>query len=194
MEGDWTQMYFGGVPALSAVIFAVQVGVIGLMLWMWKSPAMHARIAALTGGAPGGQWTPIRPANRAVRPRRAAPSTPADPTQALLADAAERVASGWPAPVESGIQQRHDGPMLVLSWTAGGARRAVLALARPDAVLLTGVAHWSGGGTPLTRPLGQERPPLDADRLTLALRLAMEQVDAWRPASAGAVPHPGTVA
>jgi hypothetical protein len=190
MEGDWSQMYFGGVPALSAVIFAVQVGIVALMLWMWKSPAMHARIAALTGGAPGG-YAPIRRVDRAGK--TATPANRADPVQAALADAAERVASGWPAPVESGIQQRHDGPLLVLSWTAGGARRAVLALARPDAVLLTGVAHWSGGATPVTQPLGQERTPIDPDQLTLALRLAMERVDAWRPASAGAVPHPGAV-
>ncbi|HET7095670.1 MAG TPA: hypothetical protein VFI22_19415 [Thermomicrobiales bacterium] len=190
MEGDWSQMYFGGVPALSAFIFAVQVGIIALMLWMWKSSGMHARIAALTGGAPGGGLTPIRHIGSAGR--AATPANPANPVQAALADAAERVASGWPEPVESGIQQRHDGPMLVLSWTAGGARRAVLALARPDAILLTGVAHWSGGATPSTQPLGQERTPIDVDRLTLALRIAMERVDAWRPA-ASAVPYPGPV-
>ena len=191
MEGDWSQMYFGGVPALSAIILAVQLGVIAFMFWIWKSPAMHARIVALTGGASGGQWTTLSRPGRSVRPAK--PAAPADPVQAKLADAAERVASGWPVPVESGIQQRHDGPMLVLSWTAGGARRAVLALARADAILLTGVAHWSGGATPITRPLGQEPPSIDADRLTLALRLAMERVDAWSPAAASAMPNPGPV-
>ena len=51
LNGDWTQMYGGGVPALSFVILIIHVTVLAALFWAWKSPAMQARLARLTGGA-----------------------------------------------------------------------------------------------------------------------------------------------
>ncbi len=50
LNGDWTQMYGGGVPALSLVILIIHITVLAALFWAWKSPAMRARVARLTGG------------------------------------------------------------------------------------------------------------------------------------------------
>jgi len=100
----------------------------------------------------------------------------------VLRDAAARVASGWPHPVEGSIQRRADGVAVALSWQDGDLQRAVVAWA-PAAgdVRLTGVVG-PPGFAPTRRPLAAVPAPLDADRLTLALRLAMETVATWTPA------------
>lgn len=177
--GDWSQIYFGGVPALSGVILVVHVGVLGLLLWGWKSEAMRARIAALTGALPGPRRIALGGEGGAPRDSVAAPE---DGLEATLTEAARRVASGWPVPVEAGLQRHPEGPLLVLSWSGGGARRSLLALARASGVTLTGVAAWPGSGPPVSRTIGEERGRPNADRLTLALRLGMEALDGWRPA------------
>ena len=52
LNGDWTQMYGGGVPALSLVILIIHITVLAALFWAWKSPVMRARVAQLTGGSP----------------------------------------------------------------------------------------------------------------------------------------------
>ena len=52
LNGDWTQMYGGGVPALSLVILIIHITVLAALFWAWKSPVMRARVARLTGGSP----------------------------------------------------------------------------------------------------------------------------------------------
>ena len=53
MNGDWSQMYFGGSPTLSVVILTLHVGILGLLVWAWRNEGMRARIARLTGAPPG---------------------------------------------------------------------------------------------------------------------------------------------
>ncbi len=50
MNGDWVQMYDGGVPQLSLVILIIHLSVLALLFWAWRSPTARARIAQLTGG------------------------------------------------------------------------------------------------------------------------------------------------
>ena len=51
LNGDWTQMYGGGVPALSLVILVIHITVLAALFWAWKSPAMQRALARLTGGS-----------------------------------------------------------------------------------------------------------------------------------------------
>ena len=180
MNGDWTQMYDGGVPALSLAILLLHAAILGGLWWAWRNEAIQARVAALTGGS----------ALRPVRLRRGAAIggrpvvVDESPAERLLGEAAERVAGGWPQPVQAGIQATPDGAMLVLSWQGGGLQRAVLARIVGDQLDLAGVAVATGDEA-LRRPIRREGTVPDADRLTLALRLAMEAVEGWTPTTAG---------
>ncbi len=181
LNGDWTQMYDGGVPTLSLAILVLHLGILGGLWWAWRDEAIRARVATLTDA----------PALRAVRPRRGgrpigSPVVPdASPQERLLGEAAERVASGWPQPVQAGVQATPDGAMLVLSWQGGGLQRAVLARISGDHLDLAGVTVVDRDRT-IRQPIRREGPVPEADHLTLALRLAMETVETWTPTAAGA--------
>ena len=177
LNGDWSQMYRGGVPALSALIAVLHAGLLGLLWWAWRSERVRARIAALTEAPPG--LRRLRLGERRIGDERGrAGWSP----EAVLEEAASRVASGWPVPVDGAIQQRPDGALLALSWRGGGLLRSILAWAPTHGgVELTGAAGIEGL-PPARRPLGREPGPLEPDRLTLALRLAMETVETWTPA------------
>ena len=180
MNGDWTQMYDGGVPPLSLAILVLHVAILGALWWAWRDPGVRARVAALTD-APA--FRPVR-LGGSRRGRRPAP-VEATPIERLLGEAAERVVGGWPDPVRAGIQPTPDGAMLVLSWDGGGMQRAVLARVVGDQLELAGVAVVDRDRT-IRQPLRREAAVPDADRLTMALRLAMETVERWTPATADA--------
>lgn len=175
LNGDWMQMYDFRVPALSATILVVHVGVLAALFWAWKSPKVRARIAQLTDDAP--------PATRIAGKRHGAGTLPASatPAERALHEAASRVASGWPAPLEAAIQRGSGGTALVLTWGEPAIQRSVIAVA-PDGggVNVTGVLR-PAGRPPEQRSLGGDAAPLDANRLTMLLRLAMESVESWTP-------------
>ncbi len=171
LNGDWSQMYRGGEPLLSGAIGVVHVAVLGAILWLWRSESLRQRMATLTGAPAGLQRVPLGR-------RRGAAQQPGAETgeAAILRDAAGRVADGWPVPVEGAIQQRPDGTLLILSWRAGDLPRSVAAWApHAGGVMVTGIA--SDGAQAPPRSFGHEMDPIDADRLTLRLRLAMEATD-----------------
>ena len=172
INGDWMQMYDFSVPMLSALILVVHVAVLGLLAYAWRSPAIRARIAQLTAEAP--------PARRAGAGRQM-PLSEATPTERTLHEAASRVSSGWPTPVEAAIQRGQAGSALILTWGDPNFRRSVIASA-PDfgGVDLSGALRVAAL-PPEQRPLGRDPAPLDAERLTLMLRLAMETVNGWTP-------------
>ena len=183
LNGDWSQMYRGGVPALSAAIGVVHVAILGLVAWAWRggNGRIRTRIAALTSVTDGttGSYRRIPLGGQAAVPDRAATGV-----EGVLREAAGRVASGWPSRVEGAVQRRSNGTLLVLSWLGGDLPRSVFAWA-PDSGGVEFTGAVGGDGLPATRrPLAREAGPPDADRLTLALRLAMETVEAWSPASA----------
>ena len=178
LNGDLTQMYIGTEPALNLAILVVHVSLLGLLFWGWKNPAMRARVAKLTGGVP-------QPRRTATSPRAAGRGTEAIATEQILRDAATRVASGWPAPVEAAIQQGRNGVALLLSWNDGTLRRSVLAVApETGGIEYAGLLH-ANGASPEQRPLGRDPGAIDADRLTMMLRLAMETVEGWAPDGVG---------
>ena len=177
INGDWMQMYDFSVPMLSALILVVHVAVLGLLAFAWKSPAIRARIATLTGES--------APARRASSGRQM-PLSEATATERTLHEAASRVASGWPSPVEAAIQRGPAGSSLILTWGDPSFRRSVIASApQTGGIDLSGVLRVAAR-PPEQRALGRDPAPLDAERLTLMLRLAMESVNGWTPRINGA--------
>lgn len=178
LNGDWSQMYDGGVPGLSLAILVIHVAILGGMWLAWRSSSVREKVAALTGGSVVRRVRP-RPRRRQVRSTAATGS----PEEVLL-EAAERVAGGWPVPVEAGVQPTANGVLLVLSWQGMGVQRAVLARIVGGRLDLSGVAAAAGDRQGVRRSLGEPVPVPDADRLTLSLRLAMETVERWSPLAA----------
>ena len=178
LNGDWAQMYSGTVPLLNRAIFVVHVTILALLVWGWKSPAVRARIALLTEAPPAPRRIP-------TSRRPAIGTADATSTEQAMRDAATRVASGWPVPLEAATQEGANGIALLLSWTDGGLRRSVLAVAPESGGMeYTGVLQ-ANGTAPERRLLGRDAGPVDADRLTMMLRLAMETVGGWTPDGVG---------
>ena len=176
LNGDWTQMYGGGVPALSLLILIIHITVLAALFWAWKSPAMRARVARLTGGSPRtGRISATSKLSATADPGPAA-------VEQTLREAATRVASGWSSPVEAAIQRGRNGSALVLSWGSGAVQRSVVAVAPETGGIEFSGALRSNGGSPQQRPLGRDPGERDVDRLTMMLRLAMEAVEGGTPA------------
>jgi len=181
-NGDWRQMYDGGVPALSATIFVLHAGILGGGFWAWRDDGVQRRIAALTG-APHGQGRALLGRNR---PGANVDATGGSAEERVLAEAAQRVASGWSRPVEGVLQRRADGLLLVLTWDSDGARRAVAVLAPPAGeTRLWGMVRADDAPPARLDPTEATVPPrtspLDANALTLALRVTMEEVERRAP-------------
>lgn len=171
LNGDWRQMYSSGVPWLSAIIVAVQVGVIAAGFWLYSSPWAKARLARLTdvpAGMQRGFLGGIVPGTIDVQAL--------NPQERSLREATERVASGWPSKVETGIQRFDTGTAMTLAWQRGGQGYAIAARAfgsgRTDIVALTG--RGADGRPQLIR--GWAAPP-PTDELTMAIRIAMETIE-----------------
>jgi uncharacterized membrane protein YozB (DUF420 family) len=175
LNGDWRQMYFGGVPSLSLVILVVHVLVLAALYWGWKDARVRARLATLTGG---GGMRPLRVRAGGGPP----PARPGSPLERTLEEAGARAASGWPGPVQAGVQPTPDGAVLVLSWNHADGQRAVMARVSGERVDVAGAATF--GGQTVRRPLDVLPTMPDADALTLRLRLAMEVVEGWDGAPA----------
>jgi hypothetical protein len=187
-NGDWTQIHNGGVPSLSVAILIIHIAILAALFWAWKSPAVRARVAELTG-------VPRNPRRIATSSRTGA-SVPDDETEVerVLRDAATRVASGWSVPVEAAIQRGRTGVALVVSWGEQTTRRSVIAVARDTGGVELSGAVQMAGEAPQQRPLGRDPGTLDGDRLTMMLRLAMETVAGWTPPLDGSAPVASTSA
>ncbi len=170
LNGDWRQMYSSGVPWLTAIIVAAQVGMIAAGYWLYSSDWAKARLAKLTdvpAGMQRGYFGGIQPGTIDVQAL--------NPAERSLREASERVASGWHAKVETGIQRFDTGTAMTLAWQRGGHGYAIaartFATGRTDIVALTGRGVDGGHSCP-----GWAEPP-STDELTMALRIAMETVE-----------------
>jgi len=179
LNGDWSQVYRGGAPRLAAAILAVHAAILVAGVAALRSDRVGRRIAALTGVPPGSRRRPLGGVRRAE-----AAELPADGPDRTLLEAADRVAAGWPTPVESTVQRRAEGALLLVAWEGGGAVRSVSVWVPRggDAELAGAVA--ANGAAPIRRPLAR-LPAADADRLTIALRVAMETVATWEGGTTG---------
>jgi hypothetical protein len=199
MNGDWSQMYDGGVPTLSAAILAIHAGILISSYLAWKSPGFRGRLAKLTampagtermlfGGLRSKQTAAGRPHTRSSQP---AAFEPASPAEARFRAAADRVAAGWPTPVQGQIHRSEEGVQLALVWISERAKRVVAIRRVHDGpVTMTGAAMRDDdmtGATKIQREMREWPGVPDENDLTMALRMAMEVVEDWRPgATAGA--------
>jgi len=194
MEGDWSQMYEGGVPALSLAIFVIHVGILVGAYVAWKNPGFRRRLATLTAMPEGTERRLFGGLRWQGQPRQpAAPTGMADgesasPAEDRFRKAADRVARGWSHPVQGRIDRREEGSQVALIWLSGGNQR-VVAMRHENAgrVSISGAAasptngRAPGTGTPIRRELRSWTELPDENDLTMALRLAMEVVDSWQP-------------
>lgn len=178
-NGDWTQIYRSGTPILSAAILLVHVALLGGGYWAFRDDRIAAQLAKLTGAPPGMRRRPLG----GLQPQQVEPAN--DDEQALWS-AVDRVKSGWSSPVDSLFQRRPGGVLAALAWQTGGSTRS-LVIWSPERgpTELNGVLA-DDEQPPVRRSLGtvnrqfDSRRPSD-DQLTLALRLAMEEIDTWTP-------------
>lgn len=173
LNGDWMQMYDFRTPMISGAILVIHVAVLALLFWAWKSAKVRARIAQLTDD--------VAPTRRVATGPRAEGRIPADatPTERALYDAAGRVASGWPVPLEAAIQRGSGGTALVLTWHDGDLQRSVIAVAPESGGVEMSGALRAPSQPVERRPLGRDAAAVDPNRLTMLLRLAMESVETW---------------
>jgi hypothetical protein len=190
MNGDWAQMYRGGLPWFTALVIAVQAAILFGMWWAWRNPDIQRRIAELTGrpavipvSSRRGVARTMAAAPPVARTAAAGPAVqPRSEAERLFQEAGDRVIAGWPSPVDGGIHPTPDGAVLALQWTGQDLQRLVIARVAGHALELSG-GIAAPGEPPVRRPLGRTDTLPTADQLTLDLRLAMEQVDTWETAS-----------
>ncbi|MDQ4044066.1 MAG: hypothetical protein M3173_01260, partial [Chloroflexota bacterium] len=168
MNGDWRQMYGSGVPLLTALIVAIQFGMVALGYLLYTNDTIKARLARLTdipAGMERGFLGGVRPGTIDVRALT--------PRERVLREATERVQSGWPVKIETGIQRFDAGTAMTLAWQRDGQPYAVAARAYTagpaDIVALNG---RTGDARPRLITRWPHVP--DTDELTIALRIAME--------------------
>jgi Zn-dependent protease len=179
LSGDWTQMYDGGVPWLTAIIVATQFGMIGLGVWISRNPAMRARLAEKTGvrrAEDRGLLTWNATARQS--PAGKADANRLNEVENRFGEAAARVVSGWKAPVNGKLMRVSDGSTLTLQWDSRGASRIVMLRAdnQQRVAIIGGAISGNGSGQPASTRKTWPRLPSEDD-LTLALRLAMEEID-----------------
>lgn len=172
LNGDWRQMYSSGVPWLTWIIVAVQIGVIGFGYFLYTNNDIKARLAKLTdvpAGMERGFLGGIRPGTIDVQAL--------NPRERVLREATERVQSGWHTKVETGVQRFDTGTAMTLAWQRGAHGYAIAARTyesgRTDIVALN--TRGDGGGRPQLIQGWPEVP--STEELTVALRIAMETVE-----------------
>ena len=174
LNGDWRQMYDGGVPWLTAIIVVVQAAVIGFGYWLFTNPKPKARIAQLTDTPPGLERAPLGGLRRgSINP------TTLSPTERTMHEAVNRVSSGWFAPVRTAVQRFPQGAAITLEWTNGGRPQVVairaFASGRADIIGFR-IRQQGAGESPPPQVIHTWREVPDVDAMTLGLRLAMEKV------------------
>jgi hypothetical protein len=172
LNGDWRQMYDSGVPWLSATIAGVQLAVLVAGYWLATNPAVKARFSALTAVPPGYE----RGFLGGIQPGKVA-ATAYSPAERTLYDAVERVTSGWPNRVTTNLQRFPAGSAVTMQWSDGS--RTHMVAARAFATGITDLVHFPDGEGGRPPSMLHRWPALpDTDALTMALRVAMESVQA----------------
>lgn len=177
LNGDWRQMYDSGVPWLSALIIGVQIAVLAAGYWLFTNPGMKAKMASRTGVPPGFE----RRMMGGIQPAKIRTMN-MDPAEILMRDAINRVASGWHTRVDSQIQRFQGGTAVLLQWTTNRTLHvmAVRSLEGNTTDIVEIPTSQSGTQASRPRPLQRWNRQPGVEELTIALRIAMEQVDAGR--------------
>ncbi len=191
ISGDWSQMYRSGVPWLTAIIVITQVAFIAAGWWGMKNPGMRERIAKLTG-LPAGSSMRMSfgsGGEQAVRKVERIDAAKLSGDEKVVGSAIARVAAGWPHKTDTRIDRGQGGSVSSLSWQSNGAGRTAAVVIRPSGeTAIVGNVHSSRDpGAPANQGMLRSWPTLPPeDDLTMALRLAAEQIDGWSPIPQGA--------
>ncbi|MGH2557976.1 MAG: site-2 protease family protein [Thermomicrobiales bacterium] len=185
LNGDWSQIYFGDVPALSTVIGVCHAAILGAGYWASRNPAMRHRLAELTGLPPGAERGLFGDIGRVASGSSRAPAKRVNlsPAAKSLTEAGQRVASGWPLPVEASIHDRDGISAMALSWQSNNRRQTVVARGLPTgATEIWGAVETTKVTDPspiYRRQMKQWTSMPSTDVLTMDLRLAMEEIESW---------------
>jgi hypothetical protein len=174
LNGDWRQMYDGGVPWLTAIIVAVQTVILVGGYWFFTNPVMKARVARLTDIPPGLERGPMGGLKRG-----AVDTASLSPSERTMHEAVQRVSSGWPSSVRTGVQRFNQGTAITVEWEGQGKPRvvAVRAFASGRADIVGFQLRDQTNESAIPRPMHVWPQFPDVDSMTLALRLAMETIE-----------------
>ncbi len=186
ISGDWSQMYQSGVPWLTAIIVITQVAFIALGWWGMHNEGMRNRIAKLTGLPAGSS---MRMAFGTAGNQRGRQSARIDPARLTEADktamaAVTRVAAGWPVRTTTRIDQQQGSSVSSLIWQSNDANRTVAVIIRPngETAVVGNVHSQLDPAAPANQGMLRSWPAAPSeDELTMAIRVAAEQIDTWAP-------------
>lgn len=185
LNGDWSQIYLEGMPPLSVMILVGHVGILALAFWASRNASVRRRLAVLTGlpsGAERGLLGELAPSAARAGRRTSAPRA-VSPAALVLQETGQRVADGWPHPVQGTIHERDGLVVASLGWLSQDTRRTVVTRILPTgSTELWGILQPNDqpGGEPTARRQLQTWPALpEVDALTMSTRLAMEEVERW---------------
>lgn len=186
ISGDWSQMYRSGVPWLTAIIVIIQVGFIAAGWWGMKNPGIQDRIAKLTG-LPSGATMRMAfggGGQQAVQKVERIDAAKLSGDEKVVGSAIGRVAAGWPSKTDTRIDRGQGNSVSSMIWQSNDASRTVAVIVRPngDTAIIGNVHGLRDPGTPANQGMIRSWPALPSeDDLTMALRIAAEQVDTWSP-------------
>ena len=196
MEGDWSQMYSADSGQWRWVVLAIHATLLGGAFWLSRQKWFRLKLGQLTGFPPGvergfmgGIATPRGAKNRQQAQPAAPPRKPLTLSEERLVEAANRVASGWSGNVQHQLRSTPSSSEMLVAWSDGvdGAVRAAALRALPDGSGELWGLLFSGGqpAAPLERRRIKRWEVLpDANELTMALRIGMEDIGRWNIPSA----------
>lgn len=198
LNGDFRQMYDGGVPWLSAIILAIHVGVLGGGYLAAKNERISKRLSDLTGLPPNvrrGFLGGLRLTTSGNSgPKAGSPSVPElTAEERALSNIATRIRSGWDAPLQAAIARGNPGgSALFVRWRREDGERSVVVAyeaAGSVAVTLPDGRPPTTGGRLSGRVWQRWATPPSEDELVLGLRIAMEEADRRNPAMVAPAPQ-----
>ncbi len=181
MSGDWTQMYQSGVPWLTAIIVIIQVGFIAAGYWGWRNPGIRARIATLTGQPQGANMRIGFGGQQNARPAQVDPASLTG-NEKTVAGAMNRVAAGWTPKPSMRIDRGQGNSVASMIWQSQDADRTVAVVVRPngETAVVGNVHSRRDPGAAANQGLIQSWQSIPSeDDLTMAVRVAAEQVETW---------------
>lgn len=184
ISGDWSQMYRSGVPWLTAIIVIVQVAFIAAGWWGMHNPGVRDRIAQRTG-LPSGSSLRMGfggGGDQAVRNVERIDAAKLSGDEKVVGGAIGRVAAGWPHKTDTRIDRGQGSSVSSMIWQSNDANRTVAVVVRPsgETAIVGNVHAMRDPGAPAKQGMLRSWPTLPAeDDLTMALRIAAEQVDGW---------------
>ena len=180
INGDFRQMYFGGVPWLSASMFAVHVTVLIGAFFASRNERVAARLAELTDLPPNVHRSLFGGLRLSPGPSTDRRASQVSQVETTMLSAARRVASGWSVPVQSWFLRVTTFSGVVMQWQRGQHPVAICATLDQNAMFQVLILPKSDdlAAAIVNGDIVDRRQNLPSeDDLTLALRLAMEEAD-----------------